>query len=69
VSTRCTTWRAGPAIEDAGRYDTKILVEEAIEGRELECGILGNHDPRARWWGDRPGHEFYDYEDGISTTP
>ena len=53
-----------PAIEDAARYDTKILVEEAIEGRELECGILGNHDPEASVVGEIvPGHEFYDYED------
>ena len=53
-----------PAIEDAGRYDTKILIEVAIEGRELECGILGNDDPEASVVGEIvPGHEFYDYED------
>ncbi|HEY7473319.1 MAG TPA: D-alanine--D-alanine ligase family protein [Gemmatimonadota bacterium] len=54
----------GPAIEDAARYDLKILVEEAIEGRELECGVLGNEDPEASVVGEIvPGHEFYDYED------
>jgi len=54
----------GPAIEDAARYDTKILAEEAIEGRELECGVLGNEDPEASVVGEIvPGHEFYDYED------
>ena len=53
-----------PAIEAAARYDTKILVEKAIEGRELECGILGNEDPQATVVGEIvPGHEFYDYED------
>ena len=52
------------AIEDAARYDTKILAEEAIEGRELECGLLGNEDPEASVVGEIvPGHEFYDYED------
>ena len=53
-----------PAIEDAARYDAKILVEEAIVGRELECGVLGNEDPEASVVGEIvPGHEFYDYED------
>lgn len=54
----------GSAIEDAARYDVKVLVEEAIEGRELECGVLGNEDPEASMVGEIvPGHEFYDYED------
>jgi len=54
----------GPAIEDAAAYDAKILVEKAIVGRELECGVLGNEDPRASVVGEVvPGHEFYDYED------
>ncbi|HET6361182.1 MAG TPA: D-alanine--D-alanine ligase family protein [Gemmatimonadota bacterium] len=53
-----------PAVEDAARYDTKILAEEAIEGRELECGVLGNEDLEASVVGEIvPGHEFYDYED------
>lgn len=54
----------GPAIEDAARYDRKVLVEEGIVGRELECGVLGNDDPEASVVGEIvPGHEFYDYED------
>ena len=54
----------GPAIENAASYDAKILVEKAIEGRELECGVLGNEDPEASVVGEIvPGHEFYDYED------
>ena len=54
----------GPAIEEAARYDVKILVEEAIEGRELECAVLGNEDPEPSIVGEIiPGHEFYDYED------
>ena len=53
-----------PAIEDAARYDTKLLVEAAIVGRELECAVLGNDDPEASVVGEIvPGHEFYDYED------
>lgn len=33
-----------PAIDKAFRYDTKVLIEERIVGRELECAVLGNHD-------------------------
>ncbi|MGH7570510.1 MAG: D-alanine--D-alanine ligase family protein [Gemmatimonadota bacterium] len=52
------------ALDDAARYDVKLLVEKAIAGRELECGVLGNDDPEASVVGEVvPGHEFYDYED------
>ena len=36
-----------PALEKAFRYDNKILIEEYIEGREIECAVLGNEQPRA----------------------
>ena len=32
------------AIEEAANFDTKILIEEAIEGREVECAVLGNEE-------------------------
>lgn len=51
------------AIEDAFRYDSKILIEEAIDGREIECAVLGNEDPIASVPGEvKPNHEFYSYE-------
>ena len=51
------------AVEDAFHYDTKILVEEAIQGREIECAVLGNDEPIASVPGEIiPSHEFYDYE-------
>ncbi|HBV01280.1 MAG TPA: D-alanine--D-alanine ligase [Candidatus Taylorbacteria bacterium] len=51
------------AIEDAFRYDSKILIEEGIDGREIECAILGNEDPIASVLGEiKPNHEFYSYE-------
>jgi D-alanine-D-alanine ligase len=34
------------ALADAYRYDGKVLVERAIEGREIECAVLGNEEPR-----------------------
>lgn len=53
-----------PAMEEAARYDTRLLVEAGIEGRELEVGVLGNETPEASVVGEVvPGHEFYDYED------
>jgi len=52
------------AIDEAARYDLKLLVEKAIDGRELECGVVGNERPEASVVGEVvPGHEFYDYED------
>jgi D-alanine-D-alanine ligase len=52
------------AVEAALRYDDRVLVEEGIDARELECAVLGNDDPRASIPGEIvPGHEFYDYDD------
>lgn len=51
------------AVKDAFRYDRKILVEEFIEGREIECSVLGNDDPIASVPGEIvTRHEFYSYE-------
>jgi len=51
------------AVQDAFRYDGKILVEESIAGREIECAVLGNQDPKASVPGEIiPTHEFYSYE-------
>ncbi len=52
------------AIDDALQYDEKILAEKGIEGRELECSVLGNENPIASLPGEVvPSREFYDYED------
>jgi D-alanine-D-alanine ligase len=52
------------ALELAARYDRKILVERAIEGREFECSVLGNGDPVASLPCEiLPSRDFYDYED------
>jgi len=51
-------------IEDALRYDEWVVIEEAIVGREIEVGVLGNDDLRVSVPGEIvPTHEFYDYED------
>ena len=52
------------AVELAFRYDEKILIEEGVDARELECAVLGNDEPRASIVGEVvPGREFYDYDD------
>ena len=50
------------AVAEAFRYDRKILVEKAIEGREIEVAVLGNDDPEASPAGEVTFEtEFYDY--------
>ena len=52
------------ALDEALRYDEWLVVEETVVGREIECAVLGNLDPRASLPGEiRPGAEFYDYDD------
>jgi D-alanine-D-alanine ligase len=52
-----------PALQEALRYDTKALVEPAVEAREIECSVLGNEQPQAFPPGEViPRHEFYSYE-------
>lgn len=62
-----------PVLMEAQKFDRKIVVEEFIDGREIECAVLGNLEPRAAMPGEiRPSKEFYDYEDkyqkGCSVT-
>ena len=51
------------SIKVACDHDNKILIEEFINARELECAVLGNQKPIASAVGEvMPSHEFYDYE-------
>ena len=60
----------GPAVELAFRHDDKVLIEEFLDGIEVEVGVLGNRDPIASLPGQIVplGHEWYDfaskYEEG-----
>ncbi len=52
------------ALENACGLDSKVLVEAAISGREIEVAVLGNSDPLASEPGEIiPGSDFYSYED------
>src|SRR5262249_10208569 len=52
------------AVKLAAKYDSKIIVERGIAGRELECSVLGNEEPVASLPCEiLPSREFYDYDD------
>jgi D-alanine-D-alanine ligase len=56
----------GPAVELAFVHDEKVLVEEFVDGVEVECGVLGNEEPLASLPGEIVSHGFsgvdwYDY--------
>lgn len=52
------------SLKDASEFDRKVIVEEFINGREIECAVLGNFEPEASLAGEIiPSKEFYDYED------
>jgi len=51
------------AIENAARYDSKVLIEQAVDAREVEVAVLGNESPEASVPGElRMRGRFYDYE-------
>lgn len=51
------------AIENAFEFDTKIIIEEFIQGREIECAILGNDKPMASILGEIiVNTDFYSYD-------
>ena len=51
------------ALYHAGRFDEKILVEEFINGREIEVAVMGNDSPVASVCGEiDSGADFYDYD-------
>ena len=51
------------AIEEAFKYDEKVLVEEAITGREIECAVLGRNPVHVSVCGEiTTTHSFYSYQ-------
>jgi D-alanine-D-alanine ligase len=55
-----------PAVELAFRHDEKVMIEEFVDGTEVECSVLGNRDPLASLPGEIVAHGFgapdwYDY--------
>ena len=60
------------AIDVAARYDRKIIVEEGLNAREVECAVLGNDDPQASLPGEYVVHDdearFLDYTEKYAKT-
>lgn len=60
------------AVDLAARYDRKIIVEEMVEGREIECAVMGNDQPKASLPGEYVVHNkearFLDYTEKYSST-
>ncbi|WP_420580994.1 D-alanine--D-alanine ligase [Reichenbachiella sp.] len=51
------------ALDEAFSYDHKVIIEEFVEGREIECAVLGNENPKASIPGEISfTHKFYSYE-------
>jgi D-alanine-D-alanine ligase len=64
ISKAKDTARLRDAMDLAGSFDRKIVIEAAVpDARELECAVLGNDEPEASVVGEViPSREFYDYE-------
>jgi D-alanine-D-alanine ligase len=62
----------GEAIALAARYDRKIIIEEGLDAREIECAVLGNDEPEASLPGEyvvlKAGSEFLDYTEKYAET-
>ena len=51
------------ALDDAFNFDRKVIIEEFIRGREIECAVLGNENPIASVPGEIcTQHDFYSYD-------
>lgn len=63
VSKVTTAAQYQEAVALAFRFDTKVVVEKGITGREIECAILGNDDPQASTCGEIViNSDFYSYD-------
>jgi D-alanine-D-alanine ligase len=52
------------ACAAAASYDEWVVIEEGVDAREIEVGVIGNAQPRASVPGEIvPTHDFYDYDD------
>ncbi len=60
------------AIELAARFDRKVIVEEGLDAREIECAVIGNEEPEASLPGEYLVHDqaasFLDYTEKYSST-
>lgn len=72
ISKACNRDELLKGIEEALKYDSRIVLEQGIDAREIEVSVLGNEEVKASIAGEiKPAKDFYDYEDkyinGAST--
>jgi D-alanine-D-alanine ligase len=60
------------AVELAARFDRKVIIEEGLDAREIECAVMGNDEPEASLPGEYVVHDpaasFLDYTEKYSST-
>lgn len=57
------------AIENASKFDSKILIEQEVKGREVECAVLGNEEVLASGVGEvKYEEDFYTYSEKFTKT-
>ncbi len=56
------------AIDQAFVHDDKVLVEECLVGREMECAVLGNQSPKVSGVGEVKSGEVYSYDEKYSAS-
>lgn len=62
ISKAKNTEELKTALKEASRYDRRLVLEEGLDCREIETGVLGNYDPKAAAVGEiLPSEEFYSY--------
>ncbi len=63
VSRVDTVGQMDEALDEAFQFDHRVVVEEAIQGLEVECAVLGNNHPQASIVGEiLPRNGFYSYQ-------
>lgn len=67
VSKVVDTQSFSTALDEAAKHDDVILIERAVDGREIELAVLGNHKARVTGPGEiLPGDDFYGFDDKYS---
>jgi D-alanine-D-alanine ligase len=62
ISKACNRAQLRSALDEAARFDRKLLIEEAVDAREIEVSVLGNDEPITSLPGEIiPCNDFYDY--------
>ncbi len=62
INKACTQEELEKYIEEASQFDNKIIIEEQIEAREIECAVLGNEEIKASILGEvKSAENFYSY--------